>query len=120
MDFLGRAVWAEAGDSFRGYEFLLSTRGIPNGIAAPSAVAPGWLEPAPKGDVRDERWLVAEEFKGLGVLVSTPVAATYYQQGYEYWPPALISDWARLARVRVVREVATQLGDKAQFWWVPP
>jgi hypothetical protein len=52
--------------------------------------------------------------------VSTPVAATYYQQGYEYWPPALISDWARLARVRVVREVAPQLGDKAQFWWAPP
>lgn len=72
------------------------------------------------GDVRDERWLVAEEFERLGVQAGTPVAAIDYQQGYEYWPPALISDWARLARVRVVSEVAPPPGDKAQFWQVPP
>jgi hypothetical protein len=72
------------------------------------------------GDVRDERWLVAEEFKRLGVQAGTPVAAIDYQDGYEHWPPAVISDWARLARVRVVSEVAPQPGDKAQFWLVPP
>jgi hypothetical protein len=72
------------------------------------------------GDIRDERWLVAEEFKRLGVEAGTPVAAIDYQQSYQYWPAALISDWARLARVRVVSEVAPQPGDKAQFWQVPP
>ena len=71
------------------------------------------------GDVRDERWLVAEEFKRLGIEADTPVAAIDYQQGYQYWPPALISDWARLARVRVVSEVA-QTTDREQFWQAPP
>jgi hypothetical protein len=69
-----------------------------------------------RGDVRDERWFVAEEFKRLGIQAGTPVAAIDYQQGYQYWPPALISDWARLARVRVVSEIV-QTGDgQTQFW----
>jgi len=72
------------------------------------------------GDVRDDRWLVAEEFKRLGVPAGTPVAAIDSQQGYQYWPPALISDWARLAQVRVVSEVVQTSDDRAEFWQVSP
>jgi hypothetical protein len=68
------------------------------------------------GDVRDDRWLVAEEFKRLGVQAATPVAAIDYQQGYQYWPPALISDWARLARVHVISEVVQTGDEREQFW----
>jgi len=72
------------------------------------------------GDVRDERWLVSEEFKRLGIPAGTPVAAIDYQQGYEHWPPALISDWARLARVRIVSEVTQTNDEQAQFWQTSP
>jgi hypothetical protein len=71
-------------------------------------------------DVRDERWLVSEEFKKLGVPAGTPVAAIDYQQGYEHWPPALISDWARLARVRIVSEVTQSNDEQTQFWQTSP
>jgi hypothetical protein len=73
-----------------------------------------------RGDVRDERWLVAEEFKRLGIQPGTPVAAIDYQRSFEYWPPALIGDWARLARARVVSEVAQTSDEHMQFWQVPP
>ncbi|SHG98634.1 hypothetical protein [Bradyrhizobium erythrophlei] len=72
------------------------------------------------GDIRDERWLVAEEFQKLGVQAGTPVAAIDYQRGYQYWPPALISDWARLARVHVVSEVAQTSDERKQFWQSSP
>ena len=72
------------------------------------------------GDVRDERWLVSEEFKKLGIPAGTPVAAIDYQQGYEHWPAALISDWARLARVRIVSEVAQTNDQRTQFWQTSP
>jgi hypothetical protein len=52
----------------------------------------------------------------MNVQAGTPVAAIDYQQGYQYWPPALISDWARLARVRIVSEIVQTSGDQTQFW----
>ena len=72
------------------------------------------------GEVRDERWIVADEFKRLGIKAGTTVAAIDYQQGYQYWPPALISDWARLARVRIVSEVVQTSDDGTQFWQASP
>jgi len=73
-----------------------------------------------RGEIQDERWLVAKEFRKLDVRAGTPVAVIDYQRGYQYWPPALISDWARLARVRVVGEVVQTDDNQAQFWQVPP
>jgi hypothetical protein len=67
---------------------------------------------ATRGDVRDERWLVAEAFAALGVPRGTPVASI---------GEAYLADWHRLARVRVVAEVPStnnerKTGDIERFW----
>jgi hypothetical protein len=72
------------------------------------------------GVVRDDRWLVAEEFERMNIQAGTPVAAIDYQQGFQYWPAALIGDWARLARVRIVSEIVQTSGDRTQFWQASP
>jgi hypothetical protein len=75
---------------------------------------------ATRSNVRDDAWLVAEEFKRLGMKSGTPVAAID-QQDQWHWSPARIGDWALLARVPVVSEVF-QLDPKegTQFWQVSP
>ena len=72
------------------------------------------------GDVRDDAWLVADEFQRLGVRSGTPVAAID-QQDDRHWSPAVIGDWAFLAHMRVVSEVSQPGYDgRAQFWQTPP
>jgi hypothetical protein len=75
---------------------------------------------ATRGDVRNDAWLVAEEFKRLGVKSGTPVAAIDRQDRW-HWSPALVGDWALLARVTVVSEVfQLDPNDGMQFWQVAP
>jgi hypothetical protein len=75
---------------------------------------------ASRGDVRNDAWLVAEEFKRVGVKAGTPVAAIDRQDQW-HWSPALIGDWALLARVPVVSEVfQLDPNDGMQFWQVSP
>ena len=71
------------------------------------------------GNVRDDRWQVAEELKRLGVPPGTPVAAVDPQEDVDPWPPAVASDWARLARVRIVSEILYTRDKKQQFWRIP-
>jgi hypothetical protein len=73
---------------------------------------------ATSGDVRDDRWLVAEEFKRLGIQPGTPVAAVDDSVG-EVWPQSIVMDWARLARVRVVSEIPWTPDPQRQFWNAP-
>lgn len=68
------------------------------------------------GDVRDENWLVAQEFQRLGISPGTPVAAID-QLDDTHWSAARISDWARLARVHVVGEV---YNFPQSFWQISP
>jgi hypothetical protein len=68
------------------------------------------------GDVRDDRWIVAEEFRRVGVKPETPVAAIDQQDDDGLWPQAILCDWARLARVRVVGEVRNTRDEQSQFW----
>jgi hypothetical protein len=73
---------------------------------------------ATRGDVRDNAWLVADEFKFLGVKSGTPVAAIDVQDTW-HWSPARIGDWALLARVPIVSEVfQLDPNDGMQFWQV--
>lgn len=75
---------------------------------------------ASRGDARNDAWLVADEFKRLGVKPGTPVAAIDVQDSW-HWSPARIGDWALLARVPVVSEVfQLDPSDGRQFWQVPP
>jgi hypothetical protein len=75
---------------------------------------------ATRGDVRNDAWLVAKEFKHLGVKSGSPVAAID-RQDRSHWSPALIGDWALLSRVRVVSEVfQLDPNDGMQFWQVSP
>ncbi len=75
---------------------------------------------ATRGDVRDDAWLVADEFKRLGVKSGTPVAAIDVQDQW-HWSPARIGDWALLARVSIVSEVfQLDPNDGMQFWQVSP
>jgi hypothetical protein len=73
---------------------------------------------ANRGEVRGDAWLVAEQFKRLGVKSGTPVAAIDVPDQW-HWSPARIGDWALLARVPVVSEVfQLDPGDGWQFWQV--
>lgn len=75
---------------------------------------------ATRGDVRDDAWLVADEFKRLGVKSGTPVAAMDVQDQW-HWSPARIGNWALLARVSIVSEVfQLDPNDGMQFWQVSP
>jgi hypothetical protein len=75
---------------------------------------------ATRGDVRDDAWLVADEFKRLGVKSGIPVAAIDVQDQW-HWSPARIGDWALLARVPIVSEVfQLDPNDGMQFWQVSP
>ena len=72
------------------------------------------------GDVRDDRWLVAEEFNRIGVSPGTPVAAIDQASKPGEWAPAVVMDWARLARVRVVSEIPHADDPTRQFWYDSP
>ena len=68
------------------------------------------------GDVRDDRWVVGEEFRRIGVPIGAPVGSI---------GEAFINDWHRLAQVRVVAEIPsgdgfTDYGQVRQFWLLDP
>jgi hypothetical protein len=84
--------------------------------AVPRLASASALVVRKRGEVRDERWQIAQAFADDGVPHGTPVACIG-----ESWT----SDWHRLAWVRVVAEIPYDnhehvTGDVDRFWAGPP